>query len=103
MDAALVGNNFSPIPSKISFHIVVARYLQSIKSYLTHEPSQYPSRKSEGTLSSNEPVAARRDCCLLGNALCLCSPVRPAHAVPERGPKSSAIDFSVKNFDYLME
>ena len=46
--------------------------------------------------------AASRDCCQLGNALCLCLPVRPAQAVPERrerGPKSLAIDIAVKTFD----
>ena len=30
----------------------------------------------------------------LGNALCRCSSVEPAKAVPEHGPKSSAIDFA---------
>ena len=40
---------------------------------------------------------------LLGNALCLYPPNRPAQAVPERGPKILAIDFAVKTFDYLLE
>ena len=66
--------------------VVTAQYLQSIKTFLTLELSRY--RKSGSTFSSSEQVAARRDCCRLGNALCLCSPVRPAPAVPERGPKS---------------
>ena len=95
--AALVGNNLSPIPLKFSFHmkkkIVRARYLQSIKTFLTLELSQY--RKSGSKFSSSEPVAARCDCSRLGSALCLCSPVRPAQAVPERGPKSMAIDFAL--------
>ena len=73
--------------------VVTARYLQSIKTLLTLELNQY--RKSNSTFSSSEPVAARSDCRRLGNALCLCSPVRPAPAVPERGPKSLAIDFAL--------
>ena len=49
MGAALVGNNFSPIPMEISFPMkkklfVTARYLQSIKTFSTVKPSQY--RKS---------------------------------------------------------
>ena len=68
---ALVCNNFSPIPSKISFHmkkkgLVAALYLQSIKTCLTVELSQY--RKSGSTVSSSEQVAARSDCRRLGNA-----------------------------------
>ena len=53
--------------------------------------------------SSSEPVAARSDCSRLGNALYLCSPVRPAQAVPESGPKSLAVDFALSTFDYLLE
>ena len=45
--------------------------------------------------SSSEPVAVSSYCCRLGNALCLCSPVRPAQAEPESGPKSLAIDFAL--------
>ena len=41
--------------------IVAARNLQSIKTLLNLELSQY--RKSGGMFSSNEPVAARSDCC----------------------------------------
>ena len=106
MGAALICKNFSSIPSKISFHIkkksvVTAQYLQSIKTFLILEVSQY--RKSGSTLSSNEPDAARSDCRQLWNALCLCLPVLPAKAVPERCPKSLAIDFAVKSFDCLLE
>ena len=61
MGAALVGNNFSPIPSKLSFHnkkwLVVAqifRNLQSIKTLLTLELSQYSKKGS--TFSSTEPL-----------------------------------------------
>ena len=73
--------------------VVTARYLQSIKTLLTLELSQY--RKSNSTFSSSEPVAASSYCRRLGNALCLCSPVRHAPAVLERGPKSLAIDFAL--------
>ena len=61
--------------------VVTAQYLQSIKTFLTLELSRY--RKSGSTFSSSEPVAARSDCRRLGNALCLCSPVRPAGARPQ--------------------
>ena len=80
---------------------VAARYLQSIKTLLTVKQSQY--RKSDGTFSSSEPVAARSDCRRLGNALCLCSPTWPTHAVPERCPKSLAVDFAAKSIDCLLE
>ena len=80
--------------------VVTARYLQSIKTFLTIELSQY--RKSGSMFSSSELVVARSDCSRLGNALCLCSPVRPADAVPERGPKSLAIDIAVKSFHCLL-
>ena len=48
------------------------------------------------------------NCSLPGNFLCLCLPVWapavwPAKAVPERGPKSSPIDFAVKIFNCLLE
>ena len=70
-----------------------------IKTYLTLELSQYC--KSGSTYSSSEPVAASSDCPGRGVALCLCLPVQPA--VPERCPKSSAIDFAVKTSDFLLE
>ena len=73
--------------------LVAARNLQSIKTLLTLELSQY--RKSGSMFSSSEPVAARSDCRRLGNALCLCSPVWPAQAEPESGPKSLAVDFAL--------
>ena len=61
MGAALVGNNFWPIPSEFHFpmkkeYVVSARYLQSIKTFFTVELSQYS--KSGSTFSSSEPVAA---------------------------------------------
>ena len=74
--------------------LVAARNLQIIKTLLTLELSQY--RESGSTFSSSEPVAARSDCHRLGNALCLCLPVCPAQAVPERDPKSSAFDLQSK-------
>ena len=54
--------------------------------------------------SPSEPVAARSDCRRLGNALCLCSPVRPAQAEPESGPnlKSLAVNFVLSTLDYLL-
>ena len=73
--------------------VVTAQYLQSIKTFLTLELSRY--RKSGSTFSSSEPVAARSDCRRLGNTLCLCSPVRPAQAEQESGPKSLAVDFAL--------
>ena len=96
--AALVGNNFSPIPWK--FHstwkkkwLVTAQNLQSIKTLFALELNQ--CRKSGSTFSSSEPVAASSDCCWLGNALCLCLPIRPAQAEQESGPKSLAVDFAL--------
>ena len=98
-------NNFSPIPMEIPFPtwtiFVTARYLQSIKTFLTVELSQYS--KSGSTFSSSEPVVASRDCSRLGYSLCLCLPVRPAQTVLEHCPKSLAIDFAVKTFDCLLE
>ena len=83
------------LPSKISFHmkrksLVAASYLQSIKTLLTVELSQY--HKSGSAFPSCEPVAARSDCRRLA-----------PQVVPERGTKSLAIDFAVKIFDYLLE
>ena len=89
-----------PVPPKFSFHVkklVAARSLQSNKTFLTLELCQY--RKSGSMFSSSEPVAARSDCRRLRNALCLISSVRPAQAVPDRGPKSSVIDLAVITFD----
>ena len=79
--------------------LVTARNLQSIKTFLTVERSQY--RKSGSTFSSCEPVTARSDYRRPGNTLLFCWPVRPAQAVPERWLKSSAIDFAVKTFHSL--
>ena len=81
--------------------LVAALYLQSIKTFLTLELSQY--LKSGSMFSSSEPVAASSDCCPLRNALCLISPVLHAQAVLEYCPKSSAVDFAVKTFDCLLE
>ena len=75
--------------------------LQSIETFLTVKLSQYS--KSGSTVFSSEPVAASSDCHRLRNALCLCSTVQPAQAVPERCPKSLVIDFAVKTFDCLLE
>ena len=59
-------------------------------------------RKSGSTFFKSKAVAARSDWRRLGNVLCLCLPVRTAQAVPERGPKSSAIDFAFKTLDCLL-
>ena len=79
--------------------LAAARYLQSMKTLLTLELSQF--RKSGSRFSSSEPASS--DCSRLGSALCFFSPVRTAEAVPERGPKGSAIEFAVKSFDCLLE
>ena len=93
------GNSW-PFPKKKK-PVVTAQYLQSIKTFLTVELIQYS--KSGSTFSSSESVAASSDCSRLGNKLCLCLPVWPAQAVPERGFKSLAIDIAVKSFDCLLE
>ena len=72
--------------------LVAAQNIQSIKTLLTVELSPYC--KSGSMFSSSEPVAVRSDCRWLENTLCLCSPVRPAQAVPESCPKSLADDFA---------
>ena len=109
MGAAFVCNSFSPIPSETSFlilkkHRLVATWnLQSMKAFWLSnlELSQYC--KSGTTFSSSKQAAASSDCLQLGNTLCLCLPVWPAQEVLERCPKSSAIDFAVKTFDFLLQ
>ena len=61
MGAALVCNNLADWPIPLEFHspmktksVVTARYLQSIKTFLTVELSQY--RKSGSLFSSSEPA-----------------------------------------------
>ena len=73
-----IGNCISD--KKKSF--VTARYLQSIKTFLIVELSQYSKRGS--TFSSSEQVEERSDCSSLGNVLSLCLPVRPAQALCAR-------------------
>ena len=80
----LIANSIEIFISHAEKWLVAARAL---------ELRQY--RKSGSMFSSSEPVAARSDCRRLGNALCLCSPVRPAQAEPESGPKSLAVDFAL--------
>ena len=65
-----------------------------------HNPHRRPLFKS---IFHNSRKNSGQELLELGNALCLCSPVRPAHAVPECGPKSLAIDIAVKSFDCLLE
>ena len=73
LGVASVCNNFLPIQSKISFHmkkvITAALHLESIKTFLTFELSQYC--KSSSTCSSSKPVEASSDCHRLGKALFL--------------------------------
>ena len=109
MGAALIGNNFSPIPLKISFH-VRKKMTRSAPIFTKHLnlfdrriESVSQDSESGSTFSSSEPVAARSDCRGLGNTLYLCSPVRPAQAVPLPQLEELAIDFAVKPFDYLLE
>ena len=83
MGVALVSNNFSPIPliDEKKKWLVAAWNLQCIKTFLTlFELSQYC--KSGCICSSSKPIVDRSDCSRLWNALCLCSPVRPAQVVP---------------------
>ena len=77
MSVALVCDNFSPVPSKISFHMEkqVTRcgpISTKHSTFLTLELSQY--RKSGSTFSSSEPVAARCDCRRLGTAQAVPAP-----------------------------
>ena len=108
MSADLVGNNFSPIPSKISFHMktkwpVTARSLQSIKTFDFRTDSVLQICKSCITFYSSEPVSAGSDCRRLGNALGLCLPVQPVYAVPDCCLKGPAIHLAVKTLNYLLE
>ena len=94
MGTDLVGNNFWPIPWELhgQFHgnsfpnekniCRHGRYLQSIKTFLIVELSQY--RKSGSTFSSSEPVAASGDCSRPENALFLCSPPKLCRSAAPR-------------------
>ena len=64
-----------------------------VSFHMKKKVTQY--RKSGSMFSSSEPVAACSNCRRLGNALRLCSPVRPAQAEQESGPKSLAVDFAL--------
>ena len=59
--------------------LITGRNLQSIKTFLTCELSQYSKRGS--TFSSNKPVEVHSHSHLLGNTLYLCLPVQPAQAL----------------------
>ena len=90
----LVGNNFSSITSKISFHI--KKFLQpeiytALKLFLNLEQSQH--RKSGSTISSSEPVAACSDCSRLGNALCLSRPSDPPKLCRSAAPRAKPLLF----------
>ena len=89
MGAALVDNDM-----KIKSDLQRPKIYKTSKPYFS-TPELSQCRKSGSMLFWSEPVAASSNCSRLGNALCLCLQVRLAQAVPERGPKSSAIDFAV--------
>ena len=99
----LQDSNVTPPEFPGSFKEPCARTLpkiqdwQTIETFLTLELSQY--LKSGSNVFSSKPFATLSGCRRLGNALCLCSPVRPAQAVLKRCPKSSAIDLAVKKFN----
>ena len=87
MGAALVGEIFvtHEKKSRLVAQTVAAQNLQSIKTLLTLELSQY--RKSGSMFSSSEPVAARSDCRRLGNALCPSDPRKQSRrAAPRAWP-----------------
>ena len=96
-----IENFISHEKKKLLVGVVAAQYLQSIKTFLTVELSQYS--KSGSTFSSSEPVAVSSNCSRIANVMCLCTPFQPTKAVPQLGPKSLAIDFAVKSFDCLLE
>ena len=77
--------------------LVTAWHLQSIKTFLTVELSQYHKRGS--TFSSSKQVAACSDCQYPVFVLASL----PAQAVAERCPKSLANNFAVKSFDSLVD
>ena len=91
--AALVCNNFTPIPSKISFHMGIKSYSLNVsfrpepKTFLALGLSQYS--KSCSMFSSSEQVAASSDCSRIRNTLCSCSPILPAQARQRAAPRDS--------------
>ena len=98
MGAALVSNNFQPIPMDIPFpmkkkSVVTARYLQSIKTFLTLELSRY--RKSGSTFSSSEPAADSETPCVCARPSDLRQPCRSAapRAWPLILPSKPSITF----------
>ena len=99
MSTALVRNKFSQNPSKISFQVgkkLVVAAGQCRIPYGRWELNQY--HESFGTLFASKPVAASCDCRLSLQPtrkqpwFLLTRQSRPG-GVPERGSKSSAIDF----------
>ena len=74
------------ISSAISFVMGAARLLIINGFHCPDTPTKY--RKSGSMFFSSELVATRSDCSRLRNALCLCSPVRPAQAEQESCPKA---------------
>ena len=80
--------------------LVAARNLQSIKTFWH---LNWVSISRVVACFPQVPVAAHSDCCRLWNTLCLCLPVLPAQAVPERCSQSLPVDFALQTFDYLLE
>ena len=98
MGAALVGNNFLPIPSKFSFHMKKQSDSLWPEIYKALKPCWLLNWVSIARVvacfpqaSQSLPAASSR----LWNALCLCSPVWPAQAKQESSPKSLAVDFAL--------
>ena len=94
------------IPSK--YHFTLNKATRHCPKFTKHSnlfDSQTRSLSQErySTFSLSEPVEASSDCSRLENTLCLCSLVFPAQTLPECCPKSLAIDFAVKSFNFLLE
>ena len=76
--------------------LVAAQNLQSIKTFLTLELSQYSksgsmvSSRSQSVGARSEPVGASSDISRLGNARYWCSPVQPAQAGRTTAPELGA-------------
>ena len=65
--------------------------------------SEIHSHERNSVTISLQVVVTYSNCCRIGNALCLCLPIRPAKAVPEHGTRSTAIEFAVKTFNSHLE
>ena len=104
LGVALVGNKFSPIPSKISFHmkkrwLVTVRNLQSNKSFLTLKLSQY--RKSDSTFphaSLSRPAATAAN----SEQRCVCArPSDPPKLRRSAAPRALSLILQSKSSIFL--